>query len=81
MRLQALVDHYNKKDIQATVSTWPTCRVSHGAWRTMQHRMWDCHWQMRLPDLDYGSHAAVAIVAFQSDQARGAMFGLPGMKR
>jgi sulfur-oxidizing protein SoxA len=81
VRLQALVNHYNKKDISATVSTWPTYRVSHGAARNMQHRMWDCHWQMRLPDIDYGSPAAVAIIAFQANQAKGAKFDLPGMKR
>lgn len=81
VRLQALVNHSNQKDIQATVSTWPTYRVSHGAVRNMQHRMWDCHWQMRLPDIDYGSPAAVAIIAFQADKARGVKFDLPGMKR
>jgi sulfur-oxidizing protein SoxA len=81
VRLQALVNHYNKKDISATVSTWPTYRVSHGAVRNMQHRMWDCHWQMRLPDIDYGSPAAVAIIAFQANQAKGVKFDLPGMKR
>jgi sulfur-oxidizing protein SoxA len=81
VRLQALVNHYNKNDISATVSTWPTYRVSHGAVRNMQHRMWDCHWQMRLPDIDYGSPAAVAIIAFQVNQARGEKFNLPGMKR
>jgi len=81
VRLQALVNHYNKKDISATVSAWPTYRVSHGALRNMQHRMWDCHWQMRLPDIDYGSPAAVAIIAFQANQAKGAKFDLPGMKR
>jgi L-cysteine S-thiosulfotransferase len=81
VRLQALVNVYNKKDIQATVSTWPTYRVSHGAVRNMQHRMWDCHWQMRLPDIDYGSPATVAIIAFQANQARGVKFDLPGMKR
>lgn len=81
VRLQALVNHYNTKDIQATVSTWPTYRVSHGAVRNMQHRMWDCHWQMRLPDIDYGSPAAVAIIAFQANQAQGEKFNLPGMKR
>lgn len=81
VRLQALVNHYNKKDISATVSAWPTYRVSHGAIRNMQHRMWDCHWQMRLPDIDYGSPAAVAIIAFQANQARGEKFNLPGMKR
>jgi sulfur-oxidizing protein SoxA len=47
----------------------------------MQHRMWDCHWQMRLPDIDYGSPAAVAIIAFQANQAKGVKFDLPGMKR
>lgn len=63
------------------MASWPTYRVSHETSRTMQHRMWDCHWQMRLPDIDYGSPATVAIIAFQAQQAKGTKFDLPGMKR
>lgn len=81
IRLQNLANVYNKKDIQATMSTWPTYRVSHGVVRNMQHRMWDCHWQMRTPDIDYGSPASVALISFLTNQAKGGIYDLPGIKR
>lgn len=81
IRLQSLVNVYNPKDIQATMSTWPTYRVSHGVVRNMQHRMWDCHWQMRTPDIDYGSPATVALISFLTHQAKGGTYDLPGIKR
>jgi len=81
IRLQSLVNVYNPKDTQATMSTWPTYRVSHGVVRTMQHRMWDCHWQMRTPDIDYGSPATVALISFLTNQAKGGTYDLPGIKR
>jgi sulfur-oxidizing protein SoxA len=82
IRLQELGNYAsNKKDAQNTMKTWPTYRVSHGVVRTMQSRMWDCNWQMRLPDLAYGSPASVAFISFLSDQARGAKLDIPGMKR
>lgn len=81
VRLQSLVNVYNPKDIQATMSTWPTYRVSHGVVRTLQHRMWDCHWQMRTPDIDYGSSASVALISFLTNQAKGGTYDLPGIKR
>jgi sulfur-oxidizing protein SoxA len=82
IRLQELGNYAtSKKDAQKTMLTWPTYRVSHGVVRTLQSRMWDCHWQMRLPDLDYGSPASVALISFLSQQAKGAVLDLPGMKR
>jgi len=82
IRLQELGNFAgNKKDAQKTMQTWPTYRVSHGVVRTLQSRMWDCHWQMRLPDLDYGSPVSVALISFLSHQAEGAALDLPGMKR
>jgi L-cysteine S-thiosulfotransferase len=81
VRLQALVNVYNPEDAQATMSTWPTYRVSHGVVRNMQHRMWDCHWQMRTPDIDYGSPATVALISFLTNQAKGGKLDLPGIKR
>jgi sulfur-oxidizing protein SoxA len=81
VRLQALVNVYNAKDIQATMTTWPTYRVSHGVVRNMQHRMWDCHWQMRTPDIDYGSPASVALISFLTNQAKGGTLDVPGIKR
>jgi sulfur-oxidizing protein SoxA len=81
IRLQGLMNKNDRKDVQAVVGTWPTYRVSHGTVRTMQHRMWDCHWQMRLPDIDYGSPAAVALIAYLTRQAEGGVIDVPGIKR
>lgn len=81
IRLQALFNGLNKKHADNVVSSWPTYRVSHNAVRTMQHRMWDCHWQMRLPDIDYGSPASVALISYLTQQAEGAKLDLPGMRR
>lgn len=81
VRLQALVNVLNPKDIQATMTAWPTYRVSHGVIRTLQHRMWDCNWQMRLPDIDYGSPASIALISYLKHQAKGGTYDLPGMKR
>jgi L-cysteine S-thiosulfotransferase len=81
VRLQGLANVYKPDDIQATMSTWPTYRVSHSVVRNMQHRMWDCHWQMRTPDIDYGSPATVALISFLTNQARGGKLDLPGIKR
>ncbi len=82
IRLQELGNFADKPaDAQATMKTWPTYRVSHGVVRTLQSRMWDCHWQMRLPDLDYGSPVSVALIAYLSQQAKGANLDIPGMKR
>jgi len=81
IRLQGLFSAYNPKEVQATMSTWPTYRVSHGVVRTLQHRLWDCHWQMRTPDIDFGSPASVALISFLNHQAKGATYDLPGIKR
>ncbi|MGF1644291.1 MAG: sulfur oxidation c-type cytochrome SoxA [Thiotrichales bacterium] len=81
IRLQDLGNVYNPKEIQATMTTWPTYRVSHNVVRNLQHRMWDCHWQMRTPDVDYGSPASVALISFLMKQADGGILSIPGMKR
>jgi sulfur-oxidizing protein SoxA len=81
IRLQALFNGLNKKHADNVMSSWPTYRVSHNAVRTMQHRMWDCHWQMRLPDIDLGSPAAVALISYLTKQAEGSTLDLPGMRR
>ncbi len=82
IRLQELGNYAsNKKNAQDTMKTWPTYRVSHGMVRTLQSRMWDCNWQMRLPDLAYGSPASVALISYLSHQAKGVALDIPGMKR
>jgi sulfur-oxidizing protein SoxA len=81
IRLQSLFNGLNKEHTDNVMSSWPTYRVSHNAVRTIEHRMWDCHWQMRLPDIDYGSPAAVALISYLTKQAEGAKLDLPGMRR
>lgn len=81
VRLQSLFNNFKPEDIKATMTTWPTYRVSHGVVRNMQHRIWDCHWQMRLPDIDYGSPASVALISYLAHQATGGAYDLPGIKR
>lgn len=81
IRLQSLFNGLEKKQAGEVMRSWPTYRVSHNAMRTMQHRMWDCHWQMRLPDIDMGSPATVALISYLTSQADGVKFDLPGMRR
>lgn len=81
IRLQELGNYHNKADTQRTMKTWPTYRVSHGVVRNMEHRLWDCMWQMRLPDVDYGSPVVIALISYLTDQGRGAVLDIPGIKR
>ncbi|MBE0471390.1 MAG: sulfur oxidation c-type cytochrome SoxA [Methyloprofundus sp.] len=81
IRLQSLYNAYNKENAGKTIGTWPTYRVSQDTVRTMQHRMWDCHWQMRLPDIDYASDAATALILFMTKQANDGEIQVPSIKR
>lgn len=69
------------KDVKATMGGWPTYRVSQSALRTMQHRMWDCYWQMRMPDVGYTSDVTVALITFLTKQAEGGEILVPSIKR
>ena len=81
IRLQTLANFLDPKQAGEVMRAWPTYRVSHNVMRTMQHRIWDCHWQMRLPDIDLGSPNTVALIAYLTHQANGAKLDLPGMRR
>ncbi|MFG1421275.1 sulfur oxidation c-type cytochrome SoxA [Xanthobacter sp. VTT E-85238] len=69
------------KDAQATMASWPTYRVSQSALRTMQHRLWDCYRQMRMPAPDYGSEAITALTVYLNTQAKGGELNVPSIKR
>ncbi len=69
------------KEVQQTMGGWPTYRVSQSALRTMQHRMWDCYWQMRMPDVAYTSDVTVALITFLTKQAEGGEIQVPSIKR
>lgn len=81
IRLQKLPTFDVPKEAQATLGSWPTYRVSQNSLRTMQHRMWDCLWQMRMPDVEYGSPVTVALISYLTHKAQGGEIEVPSIKR
>jgi len=81
IRLQDLVNMTDQKEIQEVVGSWPAYRGSHGVVRTMQWRLSDCFWQMRLPELAYGSDVSIALTTYLHRQGNGAVVHVPGFKR
>lgn len=81
IRLQDLVNMTDKKQIQETVSTFPAYRGAHFVVRTMQWRLYDCFWQMRLPELTYASDTSIALTTYLHYQGNGAVVQVPGFKR
>jgi sulfur-oxidizing protein SoxA len=47
----------------------------------MQHRLYDCNWQMRLPDLGYVSDVSIALTTYLNYQGSGAVIQVPGVRR
>jgi sulfur-oxidizing protein SoxA len=81
IRLQELPKLTDPKDARKIFTTWPAYRVSQGTVRTMQHRLYDCYWQMRHPQLDYVSEASIALEVFMAKYANGGEIQAPGLKR
>ena len=81
IRLQDLVNMTEQQQIQEVVSTWPAYRGAHAVVRTMQWRLYDCFWQMRLPELAYGSDVSIALTTYLHRQGNGAVIRVPGFKR
>lgn len=81
IRLQALPNLLKTEGAATGVATWPAYRVSQGIVRTLQHRMWDCHWQMRQPDVQYTSDAVTALLAYPGNMANGTEVKSPYIKR
>lgn len=81
IRLQRLPSFDTPEDAQAAVATWPAYRVSQNTLRTMQHRMSDCLWQMRLPDVGYASPITVALITYLTHKAEGGVIEAPSIKR
>ena len=69
------------KSAQASMGSWPTYRVSQSATRTMQHRLWDCYRQMRMPAPGYASEAVTAITLYLNKSAEGGELKVPSIKR
>jgi L-cysteine S-thiosulfotransferase len=81
IRLQDLPNLTRPDGAQAAYSTWPAYRVSQGEVRTMQWRMQDCLRQQRMPQLQFGSEASIAIITFLAHNANGGVMNAPGLKR
>jgi sulfur-oxidizing protein SoxA len=81
IRLQALPTFDDPKQAQATMGSWPTYRVSQASLRTMQHRIWDCYWQMRMPDVGYTSEVVAALTVYLTQKAKGGEILVPSIKR
>jgi L-cysteine S-thiosulfotransferase len=81
IRLQDLPNMTERKQMQAVVAGWPAYRGTHSTVRTMQHRLYDCNWQMRLPDLGFTSDVSIALTSYLNYQGNGAVIQVPGVRR
>jgi len=81
IRLQDLINMLDAKGAGEVASTWPAYRGAHYVVRTMQWRLNDCFWQMRLPDIKYGSDVTIALTTFLNHKGNGAVIKVPGFKR
>jgi len=81
IRLQGLPNLLEKEGIESGVGTWPAYRVSQGIVRTLQHRMWDCYWQMRHPDVQYTSDAVTGLLTYMAAKGNGTEIKSPYIKR
>ena len=81
IRLQGLPHLSDPQEARKVVGDWPAYRVSTTHVMTMQHRLYDCYWQMRLPELEMGSDVSVALIAYLASKAEGGEIAAPGMKR
>ncbi len=61
--------------------SWPAYRVGQQDVRSSNHRIRGCYWQMRQPQSIPGSDAAIALMSFWTDAARGEPAILPDKKR
>lgn len=82
IRLQSLPD-LSKPGATAreVMASWPAYRVSQSQTRTMQHRLWDCYRQMRMPAPDYASEGITALTMYLAKIGDGATINVPSIKR
>ena len=81
IRLQELPLLVQPEIARREIGGWPAYRVSQGTVMTMQHRITDCYWQMRLPKIDYGSDAVIALTMYLVNQAKGGDITAPQIER
>jgi sulfur-oxidizing protein SoxA len=81
IRLQGLPYLANPAEAKLVIGEWPAYRVSTTHVMTVQHRLYDCFWQMRMPQMEMGSDASVALIAYLVKNAEGGDVAAPGLKR
>ena len=81
IRLQDLPNLTKPGPAQAAFSQWPAYRVSQGAVRSMQWRMYDCFRQQRFPEMQYLSQTSVDLITFMGVNANGGKMAAPAIKR
>jgi sulfur-oxidizing protein SoxA len=81
IRLQGLPHLSEAQEARKVVGEWPAYRVSSTHVMTMQHRLYDCYWQMRMPELEMGSDVSVALIAYLTKTAEGGVITAPSIKR
>ena len=78
IRLQGLPYLSRPEEARKVVGEWPAYRVSNTHVMTMQHRLYDCYWQMRMPEIQLGSDASVALISYLTNLAKGGEIAVPG---
>ncbi len=81
IRLQDLPNFQKPDNAQRAFTTWPAYRVSQGAVRTMQWRLFDCFRQQRLPELAFLSPAAIDLITYMGVKAKDGTMDAPAIKR
>jgi sulfur-oxidizing protein SoxA len=81
IRLQDLPNLEKPVPAQRAYATWPAYRVSQGAMRTMQWRIYDCFRQQRFPELKFTSQASVDLITYLAVNANGGKMDAPAIKR
>jgi sulfur-oxidizing protein SoxA len=81
IRLQDLPNLEKPGPAQRAYATWPAYRVSQGAMRTMQWRIYDCFRQQRFPELKFTSQASVDLITYLAVNANGGKMDAPAIKR
>jgi L-cysteine S-thiosulfotransferase len=81
IRLQDLPNLTDHAAAQKAFATWPAYRVSQGALRTMQWRMYDCFRQQRFPQLKYTSQTSIDLITYLGVLAKDGTMDAPSLKR
>lgn len=81
IRLQDLPNLTKIEPARRAFATWPAYRVSQGAMRTMQWRIYDCFRQQRFPEIEYISPASIDLITFLGVRAKGGTMDSPAIKR